>query len=135
MDVANAAMDRCKPSQPIHPRSTARRLAKSVTVLLANQLIILNYYFQNQVEQESWNHTAPSPTHLSQEKGRFLTGDEMIASQILPVTPTQALACGAPVLQLGGLSNATKAKMAGNSMSAPCVGLMLLVAAVALELR
>lgn len=56
--VANASMDHCKHSQQIHPRSTARRLAKSVTVLLANQLII-PLLFQNQVEQESWNHTNP----------------------------------------------------------------------------
>lgn len=88
----------------------------------------------NQVQRGSWNQGS-SRTGLPQEKGRFLTGDEMISSQILPVTHAHALESGAPMLQLGGMNNATKAKMAGNSMSAPCVGLMLLVAALALELR
>lgn len=57
----------------------------------------------------------------------------MLASQILPINKQQADVCGAPVLQLDGLRNAAKAKAAGNSMSVPCVGLMLLVAALALE--
>ena len=84
----------------------------------------------NQVQRGSWNQGS-SRTGLPQE----MTGDEMISSQILPVTHAHALESGAPMLQLGGMNNATKAKMAGNSMGAPCVGLMLLVAALALELR
>lgn len=43
VDVVNAGMGRCKHSQQTHPRSTERRLAKSVTELLANQLVIPLY--------------------------------------------------------------------------------------------
>lgn len=64
-----------------------------------------------------------------------MTGDEALASQILPTNERQSALCGAPALQLGELSNGTKAKMAGNSMSVPCVGLMLLISALALEVR
>ncbi|CAK8990645.1 unnamed protein product [Durusdinium trenchii] len=70
---------------------------------------------------------------VATDKKRFLSGEEMLASQILPINKQQADVCGAPVLQLDGLRNAAKAKAAGNSMSVPCVGLMLLVAALALE--
>ncbi|CAK9060883.1 Uncharacterized protein SCF082_LOCUS31987, partial [Durusdinium trenchii] len=69
------------------------------------------------------------------EKQRFLTGDEMIASQVLPVTVQQASLSGAPKLELGELPNSTKAKMAGNSMSALCCGAMLLTCILALELK
>ena len=83
--------------------------------------------------------TTPSPVEflasplLSQEKERFLSGEEMLSSLILPITEQQSDLCGAPALDLSNLKNSTKAFMAGNSMSVPCVGLMLLAAALALE--
>lgn len=70
-----------------------------------------------------------------QEKKRFLSGDEMLASQILPVTVQQAKTCGAPRLELQGINNNSRGKMAGNSMSTPCIGAMMLLASIALERR
>ena len=71
--------------------------------------------------------------HILQEKKRFLTGDEMISSQVLPTNDVQATMSNAPKLDLQEFRNSTKAKMAGNSMSALCVGAMLLVCVLALE--
>ena len=59
----------------------------------------------------------------------------MMSSQLLPVTERQSALCGAPMLQLQGVRNNAIAKMAGNSMSVPCVGLMLLTAVLALDLK
>ena len=70
-----------------------------------------------------------------QEKKRFLTGAEMMSSQLLPTTEKQSALCGAPMLQLQGLRNNAIAKMAGNSMSVPCVALMLLIAVLAFDLE
>ena len=72
-------------------------------------------------------------TLMRQEKQRFLTGDEMLASQILPVTAVHAKLSGAPQLQLQDFPNNVKGKMAGNSMSTLCCGTMLLVCILALE--
>jgi hypothetical protein len=70
-----------------------------------------------------------------QELRRFLTGQEMVTSQILPTTDSQSSICRAPKLQLDGLRNNVLAKMAGNSMSSLCCGSMLLVCLLALELK
>ena len=69
----------------------------------------------------------------NQEKKRFLTGPEMLASQILPVTAGQARKAMAPKLDLSNLRSNQSAHMADNSMSVPCVAAMLLVAMLALE--
>lgn len=74
-------------------------------------------------------------TTRCQDKQRLLSGTEMIASHIIPVTCEQGRSCSAPPLCLEGLSNQVKAKMAGNSMSVPCVAAILLVAILALEIR
>ena len=76
------------------------------------------------------NHLQPCPC---QELRRFLDPREMVASQILPVTPEQSERCGAPMIDFNGIRPAKVAKMAGNSMSGVCVGAMLLIAALALK--
>ena len=73
------------------------------------------------------------PTIL-QEKHRFLTGNEMLASQLIPTTAKQAAICSAPVLRVGD-SGLNKGTAAGNTMSTPCVGAIMLIAAMALEWR
>ena len=70
-----------------------------------------------------------------QELGRFLTGQEMVTSQILPTTCSQSSICRAPKIELDGLRNNVVAKMAGNSMSSLCCGSMLLICLLALELK
>ena len=70
-----------------------------------------------------------------QDKQRFLTGEEMLNSMVLPTTKEQANACGAPKLELGDMRNTLMAKCAGNSMSAACMGAIAMVALLALEPR
>ena len=70
-----------------------------------------------------------------QELHRFLTGQEMVTSQVLPTTDSQSFICQAPKLELDGLRNNVVAKMAGNSMSSLCCGSMLLICLLALELK
>eukprot|EP00438_Fugacium_kawagutii_P000869 Skav215100 [mRNA] locus=scaffold899:136949:138049:- [translate_table: standard] len=82
-----------------------------------------------------WQRLPKSTLTPGQETKRFLSGDEMIASQVLPVTKKQSLRCGGPMLELESTNNSARGKMAGNSMSAPCVGAVLLIAALALEKR
>ena len=59
----------------------------------------------------------------------------MVASHILPVTDEQAAACQAPRLEFGNVKEREVCKMAGNSMSAPCVAAVLLAAIMALDLQ
>lgn len=84
------------------------------------------------------NHESPSRPTLrtsQQEHKRFLTGHEMVSSQLLPVTPGQARKCGSPKLELSCLSERQIARAAGNSMSASCVGAILLAAVLALDMK
>lgn len=116
----SAGMGRCKPLPQILPRSLGRRLHTPMQCVFAL------------VTTPSAVEFLASPL-LRQEKQRFLSGDEMLSSLILPINEQQSNLCGAPALNLSNLKNSTKAFMAGNSMSVPCVGLMLLAAALALE--
>ena len=56
-----------------------------------------------------------------------------MAAQTLPVTDLQAHRARAPKLELDGVKPSEIRKMAGNSMSVPCMGCVLLAAICALE--
>ena len=77
----------------------------------------------------------PHPMVSPEVHRRFLTADECLASQVVPVTPAQSQLCGAPRLDTGDASERTVVRMAGNGMHTPCVGVFLLCAMLALELR
>ena len=71
----------------------------------------------------------------AQDHGRFLSGREMLASQVLPTTAEFAKSCGAPQLELGEISDAQYGRMAGNSMSVPCVATVILAGVLALDMK
>ena len=68
-----------------------------------------------------------------QDAKRFLEPEELLSSHILPVTAEQGRLCGAPPLCLQGIPKTQRARMAGNSMNATCIGAMLLAACLTLE--
>lgn len=70
-----------------------------------------------------------------EEHSRFVTPEEMLSSQVLPVTSKQAEACMAPKLDLSGVPPLKIAKMAGNSMNVQCVAAVLLTAILALDYK
>jgi len=78
---------------------------------------------------------AASNTDSYEELGRFLKPTEMMAAHTIPCTRMQSKAAGAPKLDLKGISPKSVAAMAGNSLSIPCFGYVLLAAACALEPR
>ena len=53
----------------------------------------------------------------------------------LATTAEFAKSCGAPQLELGEISDAQCGRMAGNSMSVPCVATMLLAGVLALDMK
>ena len=75
----------------------------------------------------------PRQPNTWQERERFLTPIEAMAAQTLPVTDLQAHRARAPKLELDGVKPSEIRKMAGNSMSVPCMGCVLLAAICALE--
>lgn len=62
-----------------------------------------------------------------------MTADEMLVSQVVPITPAQASRCGAPRLAKSQTSERSAKRMAGNGMSVPCVGVFVLFAMMAAE--
>ena len=70
-----------------------------------------------------------------QDKKRFVSPKELLSSHILPVTDEHSRICRAPALCLDGVSDGQQSKMAGNSMSSVCVGMVLLAACLSLELK
>ncbi|CAK9068088.1 unnamed protein product [Durusdinium trenchii] len=66
-------------------------------------------------------------------KHRVLHGEELLSTHVLPVTATQARKAGAPKLALGTIKDTSQAKMAGNAMSVPCIGLIIMAAIMGLE--
>ena len=59
----------------------------------------------------------------------------MLSSQVLPVNDEFAEASGAPKLALDGIKDAQCGRMAGNSMSVPCVATMILAGILALDMK
>ena len=68
----------------------------------------------------------------SQEYKRCLSPQEAFTTHGLPVTQAQAAKSGAPMLNLDGVSSAQAILAAGNCMSLPCIGAMILCAAMGL---
>lgn len=64
---------------------------------------------------------------------RCMSGEELVCSHVLPVTPQQAKTCGSPCLVLKQATETAVIKMAGNAMSVPCVGAVLLAAIMIME--
>jgi len=58
---------------------------------------------------------------------------ELLAAQTIPTTNLQARKCMAPKVQVDDTSPKALFRMAGNSMSVPCVGAMIFCAALALR--
>jgi len=58
---------------------------------------------------------------------------EALSSHVLPVNEKMAKDSSTPMLQLGKASNSAQTRMAGNAMSVPCIGSVLLCAALGLE--
>ncbi|CAL1146494.1 unnamed protein product [Cladocopium goreaui] len=69
----------------------------------------------------------------SREHGRFMQGKELLTAQTLPATRLQSETCRAPQLALGNVKASSLPKMAGNSMSVPCLGCVLLAAICCIE--
>ena len=57
----------------------------------------------------------------------------MLSSHVIPVSDEQAALACAPKLDLAQTRPSEAAKMAGNSMSIPCLSAVLLTALLALE--
>lgn len=70
---------------------------------------------------------------FSEEHGRFMQGKELLTAQTLPATRLQSETCRAPQLALGNVKASSLPKMAGNSMSVPCLGCVLLAAICCIE--
>ena len=77
----------------------------------------------------------PSVPGSCQAQKRFLSGQEMLASQVLPTTDEHAALSRAPKLQLDSTTESVQGRMAGNSMSTPCVASVFLTAILALDLK
>ena len=75
----------------------------------------------------------PRQPNTCQERERFMTPFEAMSAQTLPVTDLQAQRAQAPKVALAGIKPSDVLKMAGNSMSVPCMGCVLLAAVCALE--
>lgn len=65
----------------------------------------------------------------------MLTGYEMLASHCLPLSKRDSNTSGSPQLRLEGLRDRAVVKMAGNAMSVPCMGAVVCVAVMALDLK
>ena len=74
---------------------------------------------------------------MSQEARRYLLPEEALSTHVLPVTREASATCGSPALQMPSdkVSNSQAIRMAGNAMSLPCVGAMLLCAGMGLTSR
>ncbi|CAK9112300.1 PABC domain-containing protein, partial [Durusdinium trenchii] len=77
--------------------------------------------------------TTSSGRIYGEAKHRVLHGEELLSTHVLPVTATQARKAGAPKLALGTIKDTSQAKMAGNAMSVPCIGLIIMAAIMGLE--
>ncbi|CAK9088347.1 unnamed protein product [Durusdinium trenchii] len=64
---------------------------------------------------------------------RYLEPDEALSSHVLPVTKKQARDSGSIMLQLGDVARTSQVKMAGNAMSVPCIGAVMMCAALGLQ--
>jgi hypothetical protein len=62
-------------------------------------------------------------------KERVLLPVEMLSSLALPVLPDFANICGVKCMELDNISEPQLARMAGNGMSVPAVGAVMLVTA------
>lgn len=70
---------------------------------------------------------------FSEDHGRVMAPKELLTAQTLPTTDRQSETCGAPKLNLQKINSTAIPKLAGNSMSAPCVGCVLLAAVCAIK--
>ena len=143
---ASAKMGPCKLWQQIQTAYTPRRQAmiKHFKMFPYMHWLWMLVWFANISSQDyplpgdlfallSHRHVQKLCRACCQDKRRFLTGEEMLASQVLPVTSLHASLCGAPKLQVENLPNNVKGRMAGNSMSTLCCGAMLMACILALE--
>lgn len=64
-----------------------------------------------------------------------MTAKELLSAQTIPCTRLQSQKCLAPQIVAKDVKNNSLAKMAGNSMSIPCMGIVMLAAACSLEPR
>ena len=64
---------------------------------------------------------------------RFLSAAELLASHVLPISEAQARLSGTPKLELDSVSQSNMVRMAGNAMSVPCIGSMILACVLGLE--
>ena len=62
-----------------------------------------------------------------------MQGKELLTAQTLPISRMQAAKCMGPQLSLGNVKDSQWPKMAGNSMSTPCLGCVLLAAICCIE--
>lgn len=69
----------------------------------------------------------------SQEMKRYLHSHEALSSHCLPVTAKQAKISSSPKLELEDACKTAQIRFAGNAMSVPCVGAVLLCCALALQ--
>lgn len=77
--------------------------------------------------------TSPHYPPCLQEHRRFLQPTELLAAQTLPTTNLQAEQCGAPKLVCREVKKSSLYRMAGNSISVPCLGTIVLAAICGLE--
>lgn len=67
------------------------------------------------------------------ERKRLLLPEEMLTSLALPVRPHFSAVAGAPAVPIGDVSLPQQARMAGNAMSLPALGAVMLAAACFVE--
>ena len=70
---------------------------------------------------------------LAQELGRCMDAAEMLCSLGLPVTAGQAKRCSGKVLKMTGVPKRQLQKMAGNAMSVPVIGAVVLACVICLS--
>lgn len=71
----------------------------------------------------------------SEREERLLSGKESLSTLGLPVFPSMSRAGGVDIMEVGTLEDRNMRKCAGNGMSVPCVGFMLMVAMLCLEVK
>ncbi|CAK9003466.1 unnamed protein product [Durusdinium trenchii] len=78
--------------------------------------------------------TTNSSLIYSKAHKRFLSAQEMVATHILPTCSEHARKCKAPIVELEHMPESHACRMAGNTMSVPCVAALLLTAIINLKL-
>lgn len=68
-----------------------------------------------------------------QDSQRFMEPNELMAAQTIPTSRLQARKCQAPQVDVQGIGHSSVCRMAGNSMSIPCVAAVLFCASLALQ--